>query len=231
MSTAAQTRIFGIRVGVDPKILVGCLIAVAVLLFWYNSRSDNAGSAPAATARNQSAAATPSAARRTPTRRSVAVNDRSVLRVRPVDATQGDLDPTLRLDLLSRVQSVPPAPATRNIFEAGPAPAVSNSGPGAIRGPIIPIKPIPTVQPVMPAAMVPQVNIPLKYYGFAKPVNKRVSNLGFFLDGDNVVMASEGELIDKRYLVVQLTPGSARLEDTQMKQGQTLPVVAEAMAQ
>jgi hypothetical protein len=230
VSAAAQTRIFGIRVGVDPKILVGGLIAIAVLLFWYNSRSDDAGNMPAATPRTQSNAVTPSLARRTPQRRSIAANDRSVLRVRPVDATHGDLDPTLRLDLLSRVQSVPPAPAIRNIFEAGPA-QVSNSGPGAVRGPIIPVRPIQPAQTVMPAAMVPQVNIPLKYYGFAKPVNKRVANLGFFLNGDNVVMASEGELIDKRYLVVQLTPSSARLEDTQMKQGQTLPVVAEAMAQ
>jgi hypothetical protein len=231
VSTAAQTRIFGIRVGVDPKILVGGLIAIAVLLFWYNSRSDDMGSAPASSARMQSNAAPPSLARRTPRRRSGTANDRSVLRVRPVDATHGDLDPTLRLDLLSRVRSVPPAPALRNIFEAGPGPGMSNSGPGAIRGPIIPVARIQPAPSVMPSAMVAQVNIPLKYYGFAKPVNKRQGNMGFFLDGDNVVMASEGELIDRRYLVVQLTPGSARLEDTQMKQGQTIPVIAEAISQ
>ena len=80
--------------------------------------------------------------------------------------------------------------------------------------------------------------IPLKYYGFEKPaqsvVNPNVAstvgnNRGFFLDGDNVLVASEGEVLKQRYLVVELTPNSARLEDTQMKQGQTLPVVVAAM--
>ena len=231
MSTAAQTRIFGLRLGIDPRLLVGGLIAIAVFLFWYNSRSDDTEGTPAGILRTQSSRTPPPLARRTPVRRAIAANDRNVLRVRPVDATHGDLDPTLRLDLLSRVQSVPLAPAGRNIFESGPGP-IANAGPGAIKGPIIPVAPKPGAQPpVMPAAMVPQVNIPLKYYGFAKPVNKRRGNLGFFLEGDNVLMASEGELIQKRYLVVQLTPHGARLEDTQLKQDQTLPVVAEAATQ
>ncbi len=230
MSTAAQTRIFGLRIGIDPKILAGGLIAIAVFLFWYNSRSGEGGGPATVSPRTRGEATAPPLARRTVVRRPVAPNDRGVLRVRPVDPTHGDLDPTLRLDLLSRVQSVPPAPAGRNIFEAGPAPGVANSSSGAIKGPIIPVVQRPP-QTQMPAAMTPEVNIPLKYYGFAKPVNKRRGNLGFFLDGDNVLMAGEGELIEKRYLVVQLTPHGARLEDTQLRQDQTLPVMAEATAQ
>jgi len=82
----------------------------------------------------------------------------------------------------------------------------------------------------------PVVSIPFKYYGYAKPSPNQspgdarsAGNRGFFLDGDNVLVASEGETLKLRYLVVELTPTSARLEDTQLRQGQTLPVTPAAM--
>ena len=74
-------------------------------------------------------------------------------------------------------------------------------------------------------------NIPYKYYGFAKSMDGGGPNRGFFLNGDDILVASEGDLLQQRYLVVQLNPASARLEDTQMKMGQTLPVVPEAQEQ
>jgi hypothetical protein len=49
-----------------------------------------------------------------------------------------------------------------------------------------------------------------------------------FLDGDNILMGGEGDVLEKRYLIVALTPNSARLEDTQMKQGQDVPVTPAA---
>lgn len=107
--------------------------------------------------------------------------------------------------------------------------------------PIIQPRPRPGVGmpggPGMPAND-QMVAIPLKYYGYVKPSqtqpvpkqpNTVSNNRGFFLDGDNVLVASEGEVLKQRYLVVELTPNSARLEDTQLRQGQTLPVVAAAM--
>ena len=74
----------------------------------------------------------------------------------------------------------------------------------------------------------PQVNIPLKYYGYVRRGERAAGNRGFFLDGDNVLVASEGDVLKSHYLVVELTPTSARMEDTQMRQGQTLPVVQAA---
>ena len=72
------------------------------------------------------------------------------------------------------------------------------------------------------------MNIPLKYYGFAKTSDRKEGSEGLFLDGDNVVIGTEGEVMMKKYLVVALTPSSARLEDTQLKKGQTLSVVPAA---
>src|SRR5947209_3856827 len=112
MSAATQTKIFGIRVGIDPKILIGGLVAFAALLFWFNSRSDEGSVAPASTgtrpAETTQTAPPPApagASRTTVTRRANnnLANDRGRLRLRPIDATRGDIDPTLRLDLLSRL--------------------------------------------------------------------------------------------------------------------------------
>jgi hypothetical protein len=110
----------------------------------------------------------------------------------------------------------------------GAAPLTDAQG-RPITHPIIPVK-----QPVLPATPTPavaDVYIPFKYYGFAKPVDKAANNRGFFLDGDNILIASEGELVKSRYLVVELTPSSARLEDTQVKKGKALPLEPEAKDQ
>jgi hypothetical protein len=71
----------------------------------------------------------------------------------------------------------------------------------------------------------------LKYYGFAKPIGTGESNRGFFLDGDNILIASEGEVVKQKYLIVELTPTSARVEDTELKQGKPLPLEPEARDQ
>jgi hypothetical protein len=159
------------------------------------------------------------------------MNDRGTLRLRPVDPTRGDIDPTLRLDLLTRLAAVRPEPASRSLFEIGPAPQAPATTPLPIKAPTIIPKPLPSAQSRTPGIMPPTVNIPLKYYGFVKPNDKRAGNSGLFLDGDDVLVATEGQVIKGRYLVVELNPNSARLEDTQLRQGQTLAVVPIALQQ
>lgn len=239
--SAAQTNLFGMRIPVDPKILFGGLAAIIVLMFWYNSRSDETG--PSSSGRP--AAATPAAAvplrTHTPvSRRAVVMSDRGTLRLRPIDPTKGDIDPTLRLDLLARLQNLQPSAGGRSLFEAGRT-QVAALTPVPAHPPILPPRAYPG-QPGTPGAPgMGGVNaiaaIPLKYYGYLKPnaavvapkQSNALTNRGFFLDGDNVLVASEGEILKQRYLVVELTPNSARLEDTQLRQGQTLPVVVAAM--
>ncbi len=223
MSAATQTRIFGIRIGLDPKILIGVLIAVAAALFWYNSRGDDEANTPAATRPESAPAIAPRP--HIPARGSVATNGRGTLRVRPIDATRGDVDPTLRLDLLARLHSVEPVTNGRSLFESGPGPQAASLT--KVTGPPIIPKPLPPGSQTATASAAPAFTIPLKYYGFVKPTAKGESSRGFFLDGDNVLVASEGELLKQRYLVVALTPTNVRLEDVQLKQGQTLQVVPE----
>lgn len=239
MSAAAQTRIFGVRIPVDPKILFAGLAVLIAVLFWYNSRSDEEAPAPVSTVRPANIpapAAVPLRTRSAASRRALPMSDRGALRLRPIDPTKGDIDPTLRLDLLARLGGVEPFAGGRSLFESGSEP-VGGITPVPAHPPILPPRPRPVS--MAPGAsgmptMAPVVAIPLKYYGYVKPVLKSpdaklAPNQGFFLDGDNVLVGAEGDVLKQRYLVVELTPNSARLEDTQLRQSQTLPVVAAAM--
>lgn len=232
MSAASQTKVAGMKLGAEPKkiAILGILLAVAIGMFIYNSESGGGETNPVLQ-NHAPATATPSAIttpRRTRiARRTNAARDRGALRIQTVDPRNGDVDPTLRLDLLARLQSVQPMEGGRSLFELGPDPNT------AAAKPLPPVKIVPQPLPpnggIHPAGPTEAAfTIPLKFYGFEKPKSNGTGNRGFFLDGDNILVASEGELLQNRFLVVELTPTSAKLEDTQLKKGQTLPLVPEA---
>jgi hypothetical protein len=139
------------------------------------------------------------------------------------------IDPRLRLDLLAKVQAVELAPAERNLFQFGAAaPVVPVVDPGKI---------IPKTQAQIqaeqarlnpgPPAPPPPPSITLKYYGYTAQRadgHKRA----FFLDGDDIFVAAEGELIKKRYKVVRIGVTSVEVEDTQFNHTQMLPLAEEA---
>jgi hypothetical protein len=84
----------------------------------------------------------------------------------------------------------------------------------------------PPGPPPTPAA--PQAPpITLKYYGYtsARGDNRKHA---FFLDGDDILVAAEGETVKKRYRVVRIGVNSVVMEDTQFKHEQTLPLAEEA---
>jgi hypothetical protein len=231
---ARQTKIFGLRIGVDPKILGGGLAVLTLFFLWFNLRGSdddehtaNAGSAAAVRPH------VPSPVSHSPARRSHAPpRDRGTLSMKPVDPTRGDIDPTLRLGLLERMKALQFHEGGRNLFEAGPELAAGNlppvpKGPTMMPKPITP--PVIAAQNSGPAVM--PVNIPFKYYGFVKPAGSGESNRGFFMEEDNVLVGVEGDMLKSRFLIVSLTPTSARIEDTQTRQGQDLMVAPQAVSQ
>ena len=220
------TTIFGIRLNLDPKILVGALIALAVVLYWYNSSGDETGGSSSGVQRPAGNAA-PAANRTRTANRLRGQNERGTLRLRPVEGGRGDIDPTLRLDLLDKVRAVRPETGSRNLFEDGPV-AAQNMPAVPKMAPMMP-KAITTTPTAMPSTNLNlAVHIPFKYYGFARPAEKGDANRGFFMEGDNIFVAAEGDVLERRYLIVALTPNIAKIEDTQLKQGQDLPVTPEA---
>jgi hypothetical protein len=234
MSSAAQTKVFGMKIGIDPKILAVALGVIVGLVFWYNMRSSDDDTPASSVARPEAGAGfSPVGAthrKPRPDRHPIAPADRNTLRIKPVDATDGRIDPTLRTDLIARLRSIQPLAPSRSLFElASKAPL----GPAAPIDKVV----VPVNAPQHPAAPVnvppatAAVNIPLKYYGFVHPASRKDSNRGLFLDGDNILVAKEGDQLDGKYLVVELNANSAKMEDIQLRQGQTLPVAPEANAQ
>ena len=161
----------------------------------------------------------------------------------PPDAVDpGKVDPTLRLDLLAKVQAVEVEGGTRNLFQfclecaalekavqegqTAPVPAVSK-----IRSTAADVKPTAApllhLRPRPPAGPPPTPPINLKYYGYSTKYSDGEKK-AFFLDGDDVIVAAEGEIIKKQYKVVRIGVNSVQMEDTASKSTQTLPMQQEA---
>ena len=114
------------------------------------------------------------------------------------------LDPTLHLAQLAATEQIKYEGSGRNIFISQP-------------DPVIPIPQAPgttdnTKGPgwKMPAVAAPPP-IPLKFFGFAsKPGEPKKI---FLSKGEDVFIAGEGEIIDRRYKVVRISPTSVEIQD------------------
>jgi hypothetical protein len=72
-------------------------------------------------------------------------------------------------------------------------------------------------EPVKP----PPPPVPLKFYGFVAGSDSRRA---FFLQGEEIFVAAEGDIVQKRYKIVRIGLNSAVVEDTEHKHQQTLPL-------
>jgi hypothetical protein len=120
------------------------------------------------------------------------------------------IDPTLRRDLLAKVQSVESPTASRNLFKMKQMEAAKAAEEAAKLPP-----PPPPPPPIL-----------LKYYGYSTAHGESAKH-AFFLDGDDILVAAEGEMLKKRYRVVRIGVSSVVMEDTQFKHEQTLQLAAE----
>jgi hypothetical protein len=146
-----------------------------------------------------------------------------------VDPTQ--VDPTLHLELLAKVQGAKQADSKRNLFEFGnkPVEVAMLKGPSPKIRPTI--GPMPLPPPPGPPGPPPEKPLPpitAKYYGFASPVATG-HRTGFFLvDGETILIKSEGEMVTGTYRLMKLNKDSVVLEDTQSKRQRTLPMVEDS---
>ena len=152
--------------------------------------------------------------------------------LKPKNIDTANIDPTLRLDLLAKLKTVDVEAGTRSLFEIAAAPPEADQGrsrsrtkiaiaPPYCRSGACPSPPEPPPEPKAPP-------IPLKFYGFVNKT-KVGDKRAFFLDGEDIVIAGEGDTIKKRYKIVRIGVNSAVVEDTEFKSNnqQTLPLEAE----
>lgn len=120
------------------------------------------------------------------------------------------LDPSLRFDLLKSSEDVTYKGSGRDIFHNQPEQMAEIPKPMA-----------PDVQPQGPPPKPPPPPIDLKFYGLAGPKNgnKRI----FLLKGEDIFLAKEGDIVDRRYKIVHIGPTSVQVEDVLTNNTQTLP--------
>jgi hypothetical protein len=121
------------------------------------------------------------------------------------------LDPTLDLDLLRQTEQIKYAGTARNIFMAGSLPIEPvHQSPVVAKGPVAP----PTPPPPAP--------INLKFFGFA---NKPGEAKKIFLSaGEDIFIASEGDIVNRRYRVLHISPAAVDIEDVLNNNRQSIPL-------
>src|SRR5581483_1715471 len=121
------------------------------------------------------------------------------------------LDPTLRYDWLRASEDTKYEGAGRNIFQVQveiPQPVASpvTQQPEIAQGPPPPPPPPP---------------INLKFFGFASRTGE--SKKIFLSTGEDVFIASEGDIVNRRYKVVRISPQSVEIEDVLNNNRQSIP--------
>jgi hypothetical protein len=113
------------------------------------------------------------------------------------------LDPTLHLAQLALAEQIKYEGSGRNIFVSQPDPVIPTPHDNGTTDNKMPGYQIPSVAAPPP--------IPLKFFGFAskKGEPKKI----FLSKGEDVFIAGEGEIVDRRYKVVRISPTSVEIQD------------------
>lgn len=129
------------------------------------------------------------------------------------------LDPMLDLRRLAETEQTKYTGSGRNIFVAQvdiPAPVAPVITPD-IAAPMGPPAPPPPPPP-------PPIN--LKFFGFAnKPGEPKKA---FLSQGDDVFIAVEGDIVDRRYKIIKIGPTSVEVEDVLYNNRQSIPLTQNA---
>ncbi len=227
----------------EPKWKAGLLVGLLLLaayLFYTNVLSTGA---PAETARPVAKAQAPAqTAKAAPeseaprTRRDLGPSKAGPREFRPTlkpkrgeEGTLREIDPTLRTDLLAKLTAVRIERADRSLFDYG-----AGSDPNKPKLPepkiVVKAKPVPKLigpelppPPPPPVVKPPPPPIPLKFYGLAMPLKGGVRRV-FCMQGEEVLTPGEGDVVQRRYKIIRISPAGVVVEDLEYKHQQTLPI-------
>lgn len=135
-----------------------------------------------------------------------------------VGTTAAQLDPTLRMGPMLVTEALVYSGGGRNIFSASSVPveipkAVAPARPKAALPP----------PPVVPQGPPPPPPIDLKFFGTSSLENGH--RQAFLLHGEDVFLATDGEIVQRRYKVLIVSANSVLVEDMTNNNRQTLPLI------
>jgi hypothetical protein len=191
----------------NKVIAAGALGALALVLVLRAMISPGGASAPTATSVS---ASVPAAA-------PVAAGKKNSAKLKPQIKHSGpphSIDPELRYDWLKASEDMNYSGEGRNIFSAqAPIPKPVSNG-------VTDPKKIAEETGPPPPPPPPPIN--LKFFGFASRPGepKKV----FLSQGEDVFIASEGEIVNRRYKVVHIMPTSVEVEDEMNNHRQSIPL-------
>ena len=138
---------------------------------------------------------------------------------RRLGTTAAELDPTLRMGPMLVTESLVYSGTGRNIFSAASVPValpkpIASARPTAVAA--IPV----TTGPIGPP---PPPPIDLKFFGTATTASG--GRQAFLLKGEDVFLASAGDIVQRRYKVVSIAANSILIEDLVNSNRQTLPLL------
>ena len=139
---------------------------------------------------------------------------------RAVGTASMSMDPTLHMEAMLVAERVVYSGSGRNIFSPNSAPP-----PVAIQKPIAPARPqtVAAVASQVPQGPPPHPPIPLKYFGIETKADGMRE--AFLLNGDNVYLATAGDVVLRRYKVIAVNTKTIEMEDMQTSDRQTLPLL------
>lgn len=128
------------------------------------------------------------------------------------------LDPTLHPELMAAAESLPYVGSGRNIFSMNSAPVVPIE---PVRGPVRPYggrSPMTQVATGPP----PPPSIDIQFFGYSLQNGVRKA---FLLHGNNIFIASNGEVVDHHYRVLEILPFSIEIRDLLNNNTQSIPLI------
>ncbi len=228
------------KVGAEPKrlALLGALLILAGYLVYNNVFSASSTPVRPAPAKSAPARAVPAPDVAGPAPRGEARSINSALTQMTAQEFKPTLrqaragsaldfaaaDFTLRTDILDRLENVPLQGGTRSLFDFASPPVAA--APKVIPKPVVEAQPAPA-PPKREAAKPSAPPVSLKFYGYVSTPGQGARR-AFFLDGDQILVGSEGDILKKRYRVVRIGVNSVVVEDLEFKAEQTLPLEPQA---
>ncbi|MGH9866117.1 MAG: hypothetical protein ACRD4H_11945 [Candidatus Acidiferrales bacterium] len=125
-------------------------------------------------------------------------------------------DPSLRLDLLDRIQKEEYKGRHRNIFSAEPlAPPRISVDPHKAQGPVVPPPP-------------PPVTVPATFYGIITDLNTGRKRACFSANADDVYIVPEGGTLMNQFRIVTISNNSVEVEELSSGRRTTLMLAQPA---